>query len=349
MSKKRGRPKIKFNNFTVKFSLDAFIKIKKYCELAGKDEWLGFLLRDEDNTTENTVTVTDVYFPPQTIGGASCKLDADKFADEIVKLISTEKGKAMLPKFCGWIHSHCDMDVFFSATDVEANNIMRQYMPQSKIFISTVVNNELRFLGKSIIKTNGKDYMVDNVNFVLDYNNFKKIEKFCTKEFKKARQEIAVKVPVQFYHGVYHNHGAKNYTYKRSPRIPKKFRKTLKIKMISKIIIVENNCVMLKALPSTIKDFIKKNKIRNKLHKQVVQFIFRGLYHRKFKELQVFEIFGKNYVPPKKKVKQFVHRDSKHRPISKDGWKLWKDDQDYEELSFDEYQRKKWEDGGYGY
>lgn len=353
MSKKVGRPKLKFDEFEVNFSLDAFLKIKKYCELAGSDEWLGFLLKDDKKSNENLIVINDIYFPPQTIGGASCSLKSVEFSDEIVKLISTKEGKDMLPKFCGWIHSHCDMNVFYSTTDDEANKRMRQYMPESKIFISAVVNNEMKLLGKAIIKTNGKDYVVDNVIFNLDYSGIKPIIDECTKNWVKAEKEIFVPVIVPNYK--YYNNDVNGYSYKRSIKVPSKFKNSLTARIVFDISKKENKVVLLKNLPKEIKNFIKNYKIKlSKTQKNAVYFLFNALYHKKLSTDDALEIFGNDYKEIKTKVNNdFVPRDKNFKPfINSNEWKAWRNLDEYDEISYEEeeYRRQKqFEEDCYGY
>jgi len=347
---KRGRPKIIHDSFTVKFSLDAYLKVKKFCELAGDDEWLGFLIKDSQRTNGSEVVVNDIYFPPQSISGASVHLKAEDFTEEIANLIKTEEGRKLLPLFCGWIHSHNTMATFYSATDEEANDRMRQYMPQSKVFLSLVVNNEMQFLGKAIIKTNKREHEVDKVIFSLDYSKLESINRQCKNLFKKAEKEKIVSVAqTKAFYG-YGGYGYRTYNsyYQRdnTPKVPRKFIGSMDLDLVRKVIDRENKVIMLKRLSWNIKDFIKKHRIKNKNIRKAVDFLFRALYHRKVNEEQAIQIFAKT--SKKKKVRDnYIPRDLQHRrlPVHPRVRKAW--EQEFIDESFEEYQRRKQEEEDY--
>lgn len=70
-------------------------------------EWMGFLLGEVDN---DEVVVTDIYFPPQTVGGAD------------VAAVEEAKEYEVRPGTIGAIHSHVGMAAKFSSTDVTHAN-----------------------------------------------------------------------------------------------------------------------------------------------------------------------------------------------------------------------------------
>lgn len=109
---------------TFHISYDVMSVIRKLCTEI-KLEWQMLLIGEYD--LEGNVVITDYYIPKQEITGASVE-NLDCITQEFV----TEKG------IIATIHSHANMNTFFSATDVKDTN-------SSFIKHHIVVNNKLDF------------------------------------------------------------------------------------------------------------------------------------------------------------------------------------------------------------
>ena len=87
-------------------------RIRYYVELArGEVSCLGTVERDSDN-----LIVTDLFLPKQTCSGASTEMDHADVANLLVEL----EQRGIEPKTLRlWLHSHADMNTFWSETDAE--------------------------------------------------------------------------------------------------------------------------------------------------------------------------------------------------------------------------------------
>ena len=87
-------------------------RIKFYVDLArGEVSCLGTVERDGDN-----LVVTDLFLPKQTCSGASTEMDPA----DVAKLLVDLETQGIDPKTLRlWLHSHADMNCFWSGTDAE--------------------------------------------------------------------------------------------------------------------------------------------------------------------------------------------------------------------------------------
>lgn len=114
-------------------------------------EWGGLLVGkfnyDEsfDNKHKGTIKsiyVKDVFIPEQEVSGADCDMDADEinqcYMNEIIPSGYLEEKYYVL----GWVHSHVNMDTFWSGQDEKAITAMHT----DKYLLSIVVNKSEKTL-----------------------------------------------------------------------------------------------------------------------------------------------------------------------------------------------------------
>ena len=96
----------------VLINLPVLERIRYYVELArGEVSCLGTVERDGDN-----LIVTDLFLPKQTCSGASTEMDEG----DVARLLVGLETQGIDPKSLRlWLHSHADMNTFWSQTDAE--------------------------------------------------------------------------------------------------------------------------------------------------------------------------------------------------------------------------------------
>ena len=97
---------------TVKINLPALERILHYVDLApGEVSCLGTVERDGE-----ALVVTDLFLPKQSCSGASTEMDPA----DVAKLLVDLEQQGIDPKTLRlWLHSHADMNCFWSGTDTE--------------------------------------------------------------------------------------------------------------------------------------------------------------------------------------------------------------------------------------
>lgn len=162
----------------------SFERIRAFLKVSEGDEFVALLLRNTDlKPEERTVLIDDIILPPQSVSGSSCVLDADKFANEVEKII--KETPELMPKFCGVIHSHNSMSTFFSTTDDEMHQTLLKYMSGNSIFVSIVINDKLETQGKVLIRVPFGQFEYDKVSVIFDYPIRQETLDSCKKEWKK--------------------------------------------------------------------------------------------------------------------------------------------------------------------
>ena len=97
---------------TVKIALPVLERIRHYVDIApGEVSALGVVERDGED-----LVVTDLFLPKQTCSGASTEMDQSDVAKILVDLESQGIDSKTLRL---WLHSHADMNTFWSQTDAE--------------------------------------------------------------------------------------------------------------------------------------------------------------------------------------------------------------------------------------
>ena len=107
----------------------AYIQIVTLCQKYPKLEWIAGI--EGYQTDEKTIIKSIILFE-QKVTSSHCEYTPEG---------QIEKAKV---KLVGWIHSHNNMDVFFSEED---------YKTASQNSLSLCVNNRLQFFGKYLIKS----------------------------------------------------------------------------------------------------------------------------------------------------------------------------------------------------
>ena len=114
---------------TVKIDLEAYKKMMGYADLIDA-EYIGFLVIEQE---DNDIIVKDVILPYQKVTSGDCEFDDTMFS------VITENKNINPEKIKGWIHSHNNMEVFWSSTDEDTIKKLGRRMP---FVVSIVVNKE---------------------------------------------------------------------------------------------------------------------------------------------------------------------------------------------------------------
>lgn len=112
----------------VVLSQKAYRQIKSLCRKLPKLEWLAGLVGSEKGKDEKYWYIEEIKIFEQKVGGATVELTS-KGNEDIAKTT----------KIIGWIHSHNNMDVFFSNTDEDTAKASG---------ISLTTNNKIEFFGR---------------------------------------------------------------------------------------------------------------------------------------------------------------------------------------------------------
>lgn len=157
--------KMEENKLDMKITIDELVedKLKAMCHHADNKEWFGFLICD---TNKNEINVVDIFIPEQEVSGGDCELDEDAFEKSMNDIMDNKP--ELLEKVKGVLHSHNNMDVFWSVTDTEFHENFLDYMPNTDIFVSIVINNDGKMLGKALLKINGFGCSVDGVPIIIN-------------------------------------------------------------------------------------------------------------------------------------------------------------------------------------
>jgi len=96
-------------------------------------EYIAFLVVEQ---REDKIVVKDIILPYQEVTSSSCEFDEKMFS------VITESKNINPEEIKGWLHSHCDMSVFWSATDESTIKKLGRRMP----FVVSIVVNKKRDL-----------------------------------------------------------------------------------------------------------------------------------------------------------------------------------------------------------
>lgn len=156
----------------------AYHKIKSFCKIANTNEWLGLLITDFGH---KTIYVKDIIFPHQTVSGGNVELNVDEFSKEMGKLM---KGNE-LKNIRGVIHSHNNMSTFWSGVDDIMNSNVLGSQPHNSVFVSIVVNNEMSFKTKALIRFSDFSFTIDDIPTTTELKEKNNVLKECQKLWDK--------------------------------------------------------------------------------------------------------------------------------------------------------------------
>jgi hypothetical protein len=127
--------KVEAREIKILVEAEAMAQLKLWVQLAkGEISFLGLVDQVEDG-----FIITRIFLPFQSCNGAATNIEADAVAKLMIELeakgIDTSNLKA-------WIHSHADMQVFWSGTDTST---IEKFKPED-YFVSLVINkkNEIK-------------------------------------------------------------------------------------------------------------------------------------------------------------------------------------------------------------
>lgn len=153
-------------------------KVNYLCNLLPNNEWSGILFYKVNKSPLNInfpdITCEDLLL--MDVGGAtttefSMNSETVAYMAEYPELIDCQ---------IGLIHSHANMKVFYSGTDL---NTLRENGEETNHFVSLVVNNAGDYLGAITRKVNGTVYEDHKVNYHSFNNEIGTFTKLDTREY----------------------------------------------------------------------------------------------------------------------------------------------------------------------
>lgn len=168
---------IKARDFTILLEPKAVTKIESLLRIAENNEWMALLLQDKNKT--DAIHIKDIFLPFQSVSGASCTLDTEKFGDEMETLVRKEP--EVIEDFCGFIHSHGGYGKanFSPGDESNLHDKLLNYI-SGEYFISVLVNRDFSMKGNVFIRIKFGNFQVEDVPIKIDLfdeNIHKKIEK----------------------------------------------------------------------------------------------------------------------------------------------------------------------------
>lgn len=170
----------------------AYGVIKKINELSKDNEWRGNLVGTKDIEAKRII-IEDVLLPPQEVGGVSVELITEDDKMNYAKFMTQkiEKEGIRPEKLIGEIHSHGNLETFFSTTDDDDQDEMLKYIGDKKIVrVAVVVNNKMKMRATLQYNDESVKGKVDKmpVHFWTDELNGEKVKKL-EKEFSENVKE----------------------------------------------------------------------------------------------------------------------------------------------------------------
>ncbi|MCP5004638.1 MAG: hypothetical protein GY941_11980 [Planctomycetes bacterium] len=117
----------------------ALAKINYYVDLCDAEvAWMGLVTRK--NTKDNIyLTITDVYAPEQDVTATTADITADGIAKYVTELIEAGKDPQLLRY---WGHSHVNMGVNESGTDLDTFREHSENLSEGDMFIMSIHNKK---------------------------------------------------------------------------------------------------------------------------------------------------------------------------------------------------------------
>lgn len=120
-------------------------------------------------TTDNNVYVQDVYMTKQTVSNSDIDFDQDSCNMAVLKAMENDE------TLIGWVHSHANMDVFWSGTDVNTINKLIRF---TNNFLCSIVGNRkmeikgrVDYISTSVFGTRQETLDDLNIEVEMDYPN----------------------------------------------------------------------------------------------------------------------------------------------------------------------------------
>lgn len=162
---------------TIIIPLESYQKIMAYTELAdGEITQFADISYDKER---NALVMGEVYLLKQKAGGAHVEMDEEIIADFNLQLI--KRGVNQLPR-C-WIHSHVDFDTFFSGTDTDTIDQLK-----NETFTVAIVVNKSRKMHALLRIWQPLVLTIDELPIEIDFN-YGEIPKVLRDEVKEKVKE----------------------------------------------------------------------------------------------------------------------------------------------------------------
>ena len=165
-------------------------KVESIVRLSDKEVgWLGRVEMGEYKSGQRWIELKDCYVPKQEVTAAACDIDPEGVADYVNKLIDEGHDPQNM---LWWGHSHVNMTVGPSGTDMETFNEFIENLAPGVPFIMTIHNN------KKDVKCNlylGDGYYLDGVH-IESIEDTTKLDKVISKELKENVREKIYASPV---------------------------------------------------------------------------------------------------------------------------------------------------------
>lgn len=169
-------PVVKEDDMPVVFIKDkVYLKMLKYVMLYHNElAWHGTVEREN-----NTFTITDVFLYPQTATSVTVTTDQAKYS-EFINGLSGEVLNKM--RFQG--HSHVNMGVTPSTTDIDYYSEILSQIPEDDYYIFLIMNKKGEIFINIYDLTTNIQYETDDILFLLCDENFEPIETNINEEIK---------------------------------------------------------------------------------------------------------------------------------------------------------------------
>lgn len=159
----------------------AFEKMFSYAR-ASSGEITGFGYVDR---VGKDLVVKDTFLIPQQVNSAYCE------ASQLVRWATSNPKQASKARL--WWHSHCNMSVFMSGTDVATAKRLSQVMPY---LLTAVVNKQSQILLQAYVNK-PIPHVIDNLECETVFErNMNRVDDICKADCKQMVREIKVKKPV---------------------------------------------------------------------------------------------------------------------------------------------------------
>ena len=116
------------------------LKVEAIVRLCPKEiAWLGYVEQGEYQSGQRWILLKDCYVPKQEVSGATCDIDPEGVADYVNKLLDEGLDPSNM---LWWGHSHVNMGVRPSGTDMDTFNEFIENLEEGTPFVMSIHNKK---------------------------------------------------------------------------------------------------------------------------------------------------------------------------------------------------------------
>lgn len=149
----------------------------------GTDSEVGALMLCDIDYESGKILINDIKVTKQDVTGADVDFDEDAISDLIFESVC----EGYSTKLCGWIHSHYNMNAFWSNTDEKTIEKLRTYI--DNVLVSIVGNQKGEWVTRLDFKSTtpfGTEYIrMDDIPFEIVYPGSEDIEEMMKREIEE--------------------------------------------------------------------------------------------------------------------------------------------------------------------